>query len=214
MLGRLAAALILSLAAAAAQAQQAEGASQPVPLPEVKVGDRWTYIRADRPSRPEFVEAVTFVGPDLIIATLEGGGRVLDTHFTSEWNFRVSLSGAVYEPPSLILKFPLQAGTRHETSFEIVGIPGSGFRAKYGPIQVRTVGWEEITVPAGTFRAMKIEAAGPYTQLDTAAGGAQGKWQFWYVPEVRRWVRFVYEWSASRGGGGRTDAQLTGYQLK
>ncbi|HVJ13211.1 MAG TPA: hypothetical protein VNC62_16680, partial [Burkholderiales bacterium] len=54
------------------------------------------------------------------------------------------------------------------------------------------VGWEEIEVPAGKFRALKVHAEGTYQRLDRPnAGWARNT--FWYVPTVKRWVKSLYQ---------------------
>ena len=80
--------------------------------------------------------------------------------------------------------------------------------------------WEEVTVPAGKFKALKVEADGDWiadvpARMSAAAGGhvdvnnslsiagtsRQGPQTFtghlykavWYVPEVGRWVKSVEE---------------------
>lgn len=90
----------------------------------------------------------------------------------------------------------------------------------------KVVGWEEVKVPAGTFLALKIEAQGQWTaelapsvsastntQADNAgsiavvrtnkstAQTATGRSYkaFWYVPEVKRYVKTVEEYFGSGG---------------
>ena len=44
------------------------------------------------------------------------------------------------------------------------------------------MGWETVTVPAGTFRGLHVFEAG---------GGATWGWRlhYWYVPAVKGWVK-------------------------
>jgi len=62
-------------------------------------------------------------------------------------------------------------------------------------------GWEQVTVPAGTFRALRVEMAGnrrlDFFTRDAVAG--RFKLTVWYAPEVRRFVRLEHmAWSAYR----------------
>ena len=62
-------------------------------------------------------------------------------------------------------------------------------------------GWEQVTVPAGTFRALRVEMAGnrglDFFTRDAVAG--RFKLTVWYAPEVRRFVRLEHmTWSAYR----------------
>jgi hypothetical protein len=56
------------------------------------------------------------------------------------------------------------------------------------------VGFESVTVPAGTFFALKIELVGPYR-----ARNSEGSWTgriedtLWYSPQVRNAVRYEYK---------------------
>jgi len=58
--------------------------------------------------------------------------------------------------------------------------------------EVTVVGWEEVIVPAGKFRALKIEADGGFFRLDGPQRGTV-KSAYWYVPEVKRWVKYAVE---------------------
>jgi hypothetical protein len=83
----------------------------------------------------------------------------------------------------------------------------------------KVVGWEDIEVPAGKFHALKIESDGRWTadlsqRLMNSAVTAQttenrvvpivrasGRYYkcFWYVPEVKRWVKSTEENYSSDG---------------
>lgn len=56
----------------------------------------------------------------------------------------------------------------------------------------KVVGWEDIRVPAGKFRALKVEAKGSYQRLDKRTSGS-ARDVFWYVPGVKRWVKYAAE---------------------
>jgi hypothetical protein len=68
-------------------------------------------------------------------------------------------------------------------------------------------GWEQVTVPAGTFRALRVTVHG--TRERTAmTGGAQfvGRFELvaWYAPEAKRYVRLEHKaWSGGFGAQGR-----------
>jgi hypothetical protein len=51
-------------------------------------------------------------------------------------------------------------------------------------------GWEEVTVPAGTFKALKVSALTWYRRVDSGGSGS-GRivLKYWYAPEVKRVVR-------------------------
>jgi len=104
--------------------------------------------------------------------------------------------------------------------------PNSAHKWEKFDSKYTVVGWEQIEVPAGKFRALKIEAEGHW-QAEIAPGqtvtqsGQSGDnattlvtqvqkstekvtsgrtyRAFWYVPEVKRWVKSVEE-NYSSGG--------------
>jgi hypothetical protein len=178
--------LVASFAAAGADE------SAPVQKPQVKEGDRWQYRNTDYPTNLPRVRTydvrVSFVGPDEILTVNRDASS--DSVWTSEWNAR-SLGGQVFDKPTGIFRFPLSVGATHEASYSIVARRGSAARTKYDG-KVTVVGWEDIEVPAGRFRALRIELKGNYSRLDISARG----WlriTFWYVPELKRWARYSYE---------------------
>jgi hypothetical protein len=70
-------------------------------------------------------------------------------------------------------------------------------------VHVRELGDEQITVPAGTFRAIRIDVIGsraaPSGGGPTVGGESTGfQFKAWYVPEVRRYVRLQHETTAVR----------------
>jgi hypothetical protein len=123
------------------------------------------------------------------------------------------------------LAFPLTAGKTWELHFTEQH-PNKAHRSEEWNNKYTVVGYEAIEVPAGKFNALKIEAEGHWTAeiepgqsvvqgAQTNAAGvsmttevqkttertASGRTYkaFWYVPEVRRWVKSVEEYYGSNG---------------
>jgi hypothetical protein len=67
-------------------------------------------------------------------------------------------------------------------------------------VDVRIQDWETITVPAGRFRALRVEATGQRVTPVGGRGGAfAGRFKIvaWYAPEVKRLARLEHQvWSA------------------
>lgn len=210
---RAALALVLTVAASAAFADNAA-----IPAPQVHVGDRWTYQLKDWYG--DKVAAVydlktTFVGAKAIaaVSTLKGSGQEIDTTWTPEWNAVTDQRGGAYLPNSGWLRFPLVPGATYNARFE-VRRPRDGFFASM-KIDVAVVGWEDVHVPAGTFRAMKIDARGPVEAIDNFGGGGTAHYVIWYVPEVRRWVKWTFEAMNPRQQTVRHDSEeLVDYHLE
>ncbi len=186
----------------------------PVAKPDVKVGDRWTYRRMDYWKNAEtstYDLRVTFVNEKSILAiATEQGGRENDASYTAEWNATVSaFDQSVVSPDTGLLRFPLRAGGSHTTGFRLDSTRRegeSGARTIEGvstskfDYTVKVIGWEEVVVPAGRFRALRVEAEGSMLRQQGVVWAGSGalvtgfaRAVIWYVPELRRWVKYVYE---------------------
>ena len=131
------------------------------------------------------------------------------------------------------LSFPLAAGKVWEVHYTEQH-PNAKFKSEEWNNKYTVVGYESIEVPAGKFNAWKIEAEGRWTAelepTQTVVQGAQSNADgtsmvtqtqkttdktvsgrtykaFWYVPEVKRWVKSVEEYY---GSGGVRNERYTG----
>jgi hypothetical protein len=105
-----------------------------------------------------------------------------------------SLTQASSEPsksdkPEIWFAFPLYPGKTWEDTFnwELLGAaPAKGKGGDRGTV----LGWEDVTVPAGTFHALKVVVSSRFY----GAGGYNddATLTFWYAPEVNRFVKFDY----------------------
>lgn len=186
---------------------------QPVKAPYIERGDCWSYHvqNLDHLGRiDDFEFCVTFVDREkdvmLGLFTVKGTGRELNAAFTLEWNPHVSITGTISSPATKYFKFPLHVGDRYSSTQE-------WRRPLEGPNEGRTrwtmevVGWEQITVPAGAFRALRIEGSGAVERYDTRSTFPVTI-TFWYVPEVNSYVKFLYV-----SPSGPYGQELTGYRL-
>ena len=180
----LALALVLPPAAAAQDPER-------IVKPEIRKGDSWTYrsngiigpgidtyeIRVERS------EGNTI----LVVATRKSDAKEFDATFTTDWSTVVGVSGLIMSPPPAFLAFPMSIGDARSISYT-----ASRPRTDSPPTQykneVRVVGWEEVTVPAGQFRAMKVAVEGEFFP-PPARNSAKMRITYWYVPDVRRWVK-------------------------
>ena len=123
------------------------------------------------------------------------------------------------------LAFPLATGKTWEVRYTEAH-PNKQFRSEEWAHKYTVVGVEAVEVPAGKFNALKIEAEGRWTAVleptQTVVQGAESNSEgtsvvtqtqktadktvsgrtykaFWYVPEVRRWVKSVEEYYGSGG---------------
>jgi len=170
-------------------------ADAPVAKPEVKAGDRWTYRRMNyerNQAQDTYEVHVTFAARDAIHAVItEKDGRESDATYTSEWNEVVAPRGRVNVRDKGELQFPLRTGATYAIEWTLEEPRrqmGSGRHKR----NVKVVGWEEVTVPAGRFRALKVQSEGNFWPFGSGYVGTVRD-VFWYVPEVKRWVKHVHD---------------------
>ena len=173
----------------------------PVARPEIKSGDRWTYHRVDARTGTvlyEFETRVALVGGDSIrtVSVLAGRKQESESFWTLEWN-SLATSYGVFSPHSGMFRFPLAAGATYRSGYQLQ-LPKSGGAGRIDfEHVVKVVGWEYVVVPAGAFRALKVEMAGQFSRRDYASSGST-RTVAWYVPAVKRWVMLAYENPDSR----------------
>ena len=111
-----------------------------------------------------------------------------------------------------ILNFPLTPGKQWEGLFERneVGWGGTG-RAEYQET-FRVLGWEDVEVRAGKFKAIKLEYKFVRSQGYVRSG--ENKAWYWYSPEVKNFVKCLYEKGYSEYPNERENWELVSYELK
>ena len=93
-----------------------------------------------------------------------------------------------------ILNFPISLGQEWKDTFSakaVVG-PAKGTPFNYKET-VKVVGWENVKVQAGTFKAIKLE------YFQESSSGRSGKAFYWYAPEVKYFVKCEYDQNLWRG---------------
>jgi len=123
------------------------------------------------------------------------------------------------------LAFPLSEGKSWDVAYT-EQTPNKKHKSEKFDSHFRAVGYETLEVPTGKFRALKIESEGRWEAqvapgqrvvqgAETGQGGATMTTEvqntaerqtsgrlykaFWYVPEVRRWVKSEEEYYSSGG---------------
>lgn len=163
----------------------------PVRRPEIRVGDSWTYRSTNvlAPGTYEQETRVSFTDDKVIlmVSTRKSDGKEIDSSATLEWNFVTAHSGIMFRPHSGLFRFPLRIGDKYEVKYEQL-------RPRVNTVEsattgaVTVVGWETVEVPAGKFRAVKVELDSMVQPLD-GAHVYRRQVTLWYVPDVRRWVK-------------------------
>lgn len=108
------------------------------------------------------------------------------------------------------LELPLQQGMPVEWGWAWQ-LPDQGVRdGRLKRYRGVVSGWETISVPAGRFRAARIEADLYY--VDQGRIQASAKETLWYAPDVRQFVKVVREGRTPDEGGNRIVAELAEYR--
>jgi len=165
--------------------------------PDIKVGD-FFIIESTNPAHPEnnskTERTVTSTEGDvievLVINLNNKSGKKRLLKFNKEWNLiatrNADNSGLDYSPPLKYFEFPLSPGKNwQQTSTETNIKTGTIRKHKISGV----VGdWEDITVPAGTFHAIKVilntEVVNPVTGEKNTGTDIS-----WYAPDVKRSIK-------------------------
>jgi hypothetical protein len=162
-----------------------------------------------------------------IYATVkEAGSTQVPREFVSpaDWSRARNVNGqeTVVNKP---LSFPLSIGQSWTVEYS-EDHPNAVHKSESAKSTNKVVGFEDVEVPAGKFHAVKVEVEGRWTAqmeprvatavgADNSADGARvtavtkkiadttatGRFYkaFWYVPEVKRWVKSVEEYYSAGG---------------
>ena len=195
---RVVAAVVLAVAAAAGLAADPDV----VQRPQVKPGDSWTYRRMDYWTNKQtgrLHETVTFANDKVIVAVGQRGDKEkeVDATYTAEWNFVSSPTGRVFDPDQGLFRFPMHPGDTHEAKYDMKDPTEGSFEVRFER-HVKVVRWEEVTVPAGKFRALRVESEGPFQRIDAPVTGT-AKETAWYAPEAKRFVKWTFENATPKG---------------
>lgn len=216
-------AILLAALAFAGAASAADPAV--VDKPRIAVGDTWTYrteIRggAAGVGTKTFVEAleVTAVAANRVNAVLlrksEAAAGVepeeADMIFDTDWNVLVTGNrgarpNALMRPSSELLKFPMKPGDSYRSDYDMEVLP-DGNIVRHRRL-TKIVGWEDVVVPAGKFRALRVESEGT-VQVARKPKPGRSIATAWYAPEVRRWVRLEQQF-----GPGELTSELLSFKI-
>lgn len=206
-------ALLVATGVARAAEEATPDETKPVPRPEIRVGDMWSFRVVNN-----WTGAETFRGQAIVEAVVNGvvieradyPGGERDSHWTTEWNSVSSVDGSNYAPHWSVFHFPLVIGASRDVEFDNTSRRGYWkYKAK-----VTVAGWEDVEVPAGRFRALRIVQDVQWFRQDQARDGT-AKRVFWYVPRVKRWVKYTYEDRDRRTGPyAKTMIELVGFKVE
>jgi hypothetical protein len=206
-----------------------------IAAPDIKVGETWTYktvvvdLRDPQRKRTEYsytqqVEKVTYTEVWVREKSAVLAGYEAQIKFDKQWNpIEAPLPDTStivrFEPYLPRFVFPL-APNRSWTGNFTVSNPKSREIGEQGQSEGKVIAWDEVSVPAGRFKALRIETLTPYytgtrTPIIFANpnlyGGAQE--QYWYVPELKNFVKYIRKDYLGRDQTRSTEAELIDYRL-
>jgi hypothetical protein len=212
-------------------------AADTIERPLVKEGDKWIYsIQTEELknnmlagfTRKHDLSVVRVTSHNLVLASKPSDSNLppVENVVNLDWSVPRNVAGK-----ELILaqpyKFPLEVGKTWEHDITEPN-PTPAIALLRHTWHHTVIGWEDVTVPAGTFKALKIESEGNwYRESNPVAAASRGAivnvpnattatvttqqaytppptggrvYQvLWYVPEIKRHVKLVYESYSSHG---------------
>jgi hypothetical protein len=167
-----------------------------VGAPQLAAGDRWVYEQIN-PYNHSHVRTLTetlepvALGYKLVKHSDRDRDPAVSETYPKPW-FMASESGGSeardFYPPLELVRFPLQPGSKWRQTIHVTG-PA---RTYIWFVDAGAMGWETVSTPAGSFKALKI-----VLQMDL--GDGDWIWRdrrvtetLWYAPDVKRWVRREY----------------------
>lgn len=216
--------------AAATSARAAAAAHSPDPAsvstPVFHVGDAWVFDRSHEKGKTGFtqervLEQVERVGPDTMLlgVKLDGAPGAFEDHMVGLDLSQRRIVDGESKVSDRFFSFPMKVGSTWQEDY--VDPRRQGMQTSVHVTRTyKVVGWEDVVVPAGAFRAMKIEADGklvanvyvPATAVSAASASPSGattvahaqKAQsgvvthttyrlIYYAPEIKFFVKTVNE---------------------
>lgn len=118
---------------------------------------------------------------------------------------------------SKVLNFPLIAGKQWNGAYSAVG-PGTMHTVSYDFSETYKVsGWEDITIQAGKFKALRLEYKRVITSVSgwgTMQVGEEIINRYWYSPDVKYFVKCAYDKDWMKGNKDIFNWELVSFQLK
>lgn len=190
--GLLGALLGLTLFAAAATAQEK------VDKPALRSGEHWTYRRVDMWKSEE-----TERFREDLLGGVGDSSTVLWTILSSQserrrdsvtQEFLDASTLAFYDPKAegrhVPLQFPLYPGKTWSFQYAYHPQPLLDLKIRQSAKVER---WETVTVPAGSFRALKVVHQGDYADSNSGSGRTGRIHEtYWYAPAAKRVVKMEY----------------------
>lgn len=188
----------------------------PVEAPTSKLGEVAKYRNTDlwnnkelRTSQVEIVE----VQPEHFVmrVTASDEPQPRTSRFTRQWQPCRSMKNSDQMICAGALKFPMQIGGKHAYD-NLPWANGNGHSS--GSCEVK--GQEKVSVPAGTFDAVRIDCGGYWNRVFGGVFSGRVTETHWYAPKISRVVKTQYTDYNSGSGGifNKTQTELIEFTEK
>jgi len=192
-------ALVLAITACGAPLGYETGnsISAPNPLPAVRtpqVGQEWVYSKKNVFNGKELAiitERVSSIGDQIVISRTTADGGQLPSEIQGPWGMIATdphWSRVISYNPAIPLWPQNLSGNwskQVNTKYEIAGYSGNFYN---WTLYMSSSGWEQITVPAGTFFALRFQNLINFENADPNKVDCIRKETIWFAPQIGRWV--------------------------
>ena len=182
--------------------------AQSAPVPAMKVGDRWVY----NVKSGFAMQAITYQETREVTAVNAGGFKLTVTGKTAEnkdftrvdeysaslgLRFGAPCADELYRFPTALqrVQFPIAPGQRSSKWVDVIAEPaGNKGQINYS---YRTRSWDQQTVPAGNFDAIRIDTTMTLDDSTPFRYATDCNFSYWYSPAVRgtvreqRWAQYI-----------------------
>lgn len=171
--------------------------STPNPLPIVRtpqVGQEWVYSKKNVFNGKELgiiTERVSSIGSSIVISRSDADGGQLPSEIQGPWGMISTdphWSKLMTYTPVIPLWPQNLSGNwsqQENTKYQIAGYDGNFFNWN---LFMSSDGWEKITVPAGSFTALKFQNLIYFENPDPNKFDCVRKETIWFAPQIGRWV--------------------------
>jgi hypothetical protein len=181
-------------------------AAQSAAKPVYKIGDSWEWINSATltklqtgKTRLEVVE----VGENIKLRSADEASATVVWDETGRFlSNQKSGTSFTYLTPA---QWPLEVGKKSTREYTWTNQYGSKGKTTE---DVEVLAYEDVTTPAGTFKAFKIQFSGYFTNFSRNSNGPQ-KRTLWYVPELKVPVKSMYEDTFDK-----TTSELSSFKVK
>ena len=171
--------------------------AQPNPIPSVRppqIGQEWTYLKRnvfDGKNLGLITERVVNVGSTIVIQRSNDYGEQLPDEIQGPWGIVQTDPQwphlVSFNPPIPLWPQQLTAtwNKQFNTKYNSGGYSGSGNNWQE---YMSAHGWEQITVPAGTFLTLRYQSLINYESSDGNKVNCIRRETVWFAPSIGRWV--------------------------